>query len=128
MTDTAANDLHVRCSGREFTVPLDVTRWMGDMLEELEDHLGGEPVLAWAQRMGTAMSRGVRVRDLRSRDIIALVYLGWADAEPGVTWQDVARSIAPYTLEIIEDAPAPAPPAEQWAAPVTVMPDVSMLG
>lgn len=107
MTET----IRLRCSGREYALTLDLTQLMGDTVEDLEEHLGGEGLIAWVERFGSQMERGVRVRDLRSRDIIALVFIARSQAEPGITWQDVARSIAPYTLEIVDEEPPSTAPA-----------------
>lgn len=121
MADTT-NQLRLTVNGQTYTVTLDVQRWMGDMLEELEDHLGGEPVLAWARRLATAFERGVRLSELRSRDILALVFMARSETEPDVTWRDVARSTAPYAVQIDagpEVAP-PAPPGPKIAMPAHV--------
>jgi hypothetical protein len=103
-----ANTIRMRCSGREYVAVLDVSTWMGDTLETMESHLG-EGVLGWADRLAVAAETGLRVRDLRSRDIIALIFLARSQAEPGVTWDEVARAIAPYTLELLDGEPVPAP-------------------
>ena len=115
------------------TINLDVRTWAGDVVEELEEHLGGEPAIAWARRMGAAMSRGFRVTEARAIDVIGMAFLGVAHEQPGIAWRDVARSINPYTLELVDgtevddedepepagDAPASEPPAEQAARQVS---------
>lgn len=114
----ADNQVRFRCTGRDYVVTFDANLLMGDVLEELEEHLGGESVMVWAQRFDNA---GVRVRDLRTRDIIALVFLARAQADPGVTWAEVAKSCAPLTFALLDDeAPPPANGYAAAPAPLTV--------
>lgn len=109
MGDTA----RMRVSGREVTISFDLEKLRGDVLETLEERVGGESVYAWLRRIVDLLSAGeLRVSELRTRDIVGLVYVGMAQADPDTTWQAVSRSIAPYTLEILPDEPA--------AKPVTV--------
>lgn len=101
-------------SGREVTVDFDLDALRGDVLETLEDHLGGVGVYVWLRRWVDAMEQGARISEFRTRDIIGLVYLGMAQADPDTTWEQVSRGIAPYTLRFLADEPQPA------ARPVTV--------
>lgn len=96
----------IRVSGVEYELAFDITTLLGDALEELENHLGDEGVIAWMARMAEAFEHGMRVREMRVRDIIALVFLARAPQEPGLRWQDVSRTIAPFSIETIEDQPA----------------------
>lgn len=104
--------MHFECTGRKYAVTFDWNLLMGDVLEELEAHLGDEGVVAWLQRISTT---GIRPRDARTRDILAVVFLARAQEEPGVTWLEVARSTAPYTFKAIEEpiTTPPAPPVTQ---------------
>jgi len=102
------NTIAFQCSGRKHTLTFDWNLFMGDVLEELEEHLGGEGIVAWIKRVTES---GMRVRDLRARDILGMVFLARSQEEPGVTWREVAQSTAPFTFDLIPDpAPAPAPP------------------
>jgi hypothetical protein len=105
----ASNQVRFRCTGREYVLTFDLALLMGDMLEELEEHLGGEAVWSWMQRLENT---GIRIRDMRTRDIIAMVFLARAQDQPGVTWSEVAQSIAPFTFTILEDG---GPPADEPA-------------
>lgn len=112
------------------TVVLDVRTWAGEVVEELEEHLGGEPVLAWARRMSDAMNRGFRVTEMRAKDVIGMVFLGRAHEAPGTTWRDVSRAVNPFTLRLVDgvevddDEPAEqaAPAAEPAAEPAQEAP------
>lgn len=86
-------------------VNLDPASWRGDVLETLEEHLGGESIVSW----GRKWQLGKRISEFRVRELIALVYLGRATADPDTTWQDVARAIAPFTVTFLDDEPAPPP-------------------
>lgn len=115
----------------DITVTLDVSQWMGDMLEELEAHLD-EPVLAWARRMGETFTRGFRVQELRATDLIALAYLGVAPSDLATSWLSVSRRIAPYTMELLplDEATADEVAADEVAeqpAPQRVSPVVEAL-
>lgn len=105
MANETSNRLRLRSRGQEYTLVLDVSQLMGDMLEELETHLGEEGVIAWLQRMVVAFDRGVRTRDLRTRDILGMVFLARSQSEPGITWEETARMTAPYSVEFLDDTP-----------------------
>ncbi len=109
-----SNTARFKVSGRECTVSFDLDDMRGDVLETLEEHLGGDSVYVWLRRWVDAMTAGVRISEFRTRDIIGLVYLGAAQADADTTWQSVSRSISPYTLEFLPDEEPPV------AAPVTV--------
>lgn len=110
MTNTA----RFKVSGREVTVNFDLDAMRGDVLETLEEHLGGDSVYVWLKRWVDALEQGVRISEFRTRDLIGLVFLGTAQANVETTWQSVSRSISPYTLEFLPTEEAPA------AKPITV--------
>jgi hypothetical protein len=102
-------------------VDFDLETWRGDVLETLEEHLGGDSVLVWGRRWADALQSGVRLSEFMTRDIIALVYLGRAQADPDTSWQSVSRAIAPYTIEFLPDEE---PPAAVRPVEVGVDPDL----
>lgn len=89
-------------------VNLDPASWRGDVLETLEEHLGGESMFSW----GRKWQAGKRLSEFRIRELIALVYLGQATADPDTTWEDISRAIAPFTIQFLDDD-EPAPPADR---------------
>ena len=90
------------CTGQRHEVDFDPEKMTGDTLETLEMRLG-ENVYSWMTRIASAFHTGVRIRDMRTRDIIALVYLARAQVDPGITWDEVAKTTRPYTLRIVAD-------------------------
>lgn len=122
---SSSDTARMRVSGREVTVCFDLEKLTGDVLETLEEKVGGASVYAWLRRFVDLLSAGeLRISELRTRDIIGLVYLGMAQADPDTTWQAVARSIAPYTLEFLPDEPATAPAPAGRPVTVGVSPDL----
>lgn len=110
ISDSANNSVKIRVSGVVYDMVFDVSEMMGEAIETIEDHLGGESFMAWIQRLAREFTAGVGVKQLRARDIIALVYLARSRKEPGLEWTDVSRTIAPYTLTVVTDEPSTLPP------------------
>lgn len=88
-------------------VNLDPASWRGDVLEALEEHLGGESMFSW----GRKWQAGKRLSEFRIRELIALVYLGRATTDPDTTWEDIARTIKPFTIQFLDDEPSTPPVA-----------------
>jgi hypothetical protein len=121
-----SNTIRLRCSGQEYRLSFDLEQMKGDALEVLEEHLGGDSVFVWLERWVSTLEQGMRIRDLRTRDILGLLYLARAQQDPGVRWEDVARGVAPYTLEVIADEePVPDPSAPNLGLAVADLPTLS---
>ncbi len=104
-------------------IDFDVAAWRGDVLETLEEHLGDTSVFVWARRWADGLGAGARLSEFRVRDMIALVYLGRAQADPDTTWESVSRAISPFTIAFLPDEPDPAPAVSRRDA-VGVDPDL----
>lgn len=118
----AGNEVRFRMGGGQVHVlTLDASKLMGDALLELERELAPESAFAWLDRMTRILGNGWRSRDVRIRDIIGIVYLSRAQADPGITWSDVAKETAPFAVQVLDDdepdEPAPAETAAPAAAP-----------
>jgi len=100
---SANSSVKLRVSDVVYEVVFDVATMTGEAIETIEDHIGGEPFMGWLGRLAESFTRGTGVRELRARDIIALVFLARVRLEPGLLWTDVSRSIAPYTLTVADD-------------------------
>lgn len=121
----SANTFRLRVNNRVVTVKWDFAEMRGEMLDAIEDYLGVS-VYAWIRRWQQALVEGVRLSEFRSREIIALVFLGMYQEDPETTLQHVARSVAPYAIELLspDEDPKPAMQGPPPAAPEqTVDPD-----
>lgn len=109
--ETTNNQLTIEVSGKRHTATFDAELMRADMLEELEARLD-ESMFAWLDRIAAWVDGGCRLRDIRVRDVTALVYIARAQAAPGVTWSEVANGITPLTARIVDNPdPDPAKPA-----------------
>lgn len=136
------NTIRIRCSGRVVEATFDMAQLRGDALEQLEERLGGESVLAWLRRVTSSISEGFRPSEYRTRDLIALFFVGAAQGDPEETWERVSRSIAPYTMEFVgaevplsptalgmqpQQAAVVAPPVAEPAPEPTASPALAVL-
>lgn len=92
---------HFTMSGQRFDFDADPERLMGDEVILIEDVTGG-PVLAWTQRIERA--------EVSGRDLLLLAFLARHRENSLLEWQHFVKTIAPFTLELV-DAPVVDPPA-----------------
>lgn len=102
-----SNDVfRLKVNGQVVTVKWDLEQLRGEMLDTIEDYLGVS-VYGWMKRWQDALAEGVRLSEFRSREIVALVFLGMYQADPETTLQHVARSVAPYAIDFLPPEEAP---------------------
>lgn len=101
MAEESTNKLTLQVSGKKYTLTFAADQMRGDMLEELEARLN-EGMFSWLERIQAWVDGGCRLRDIKMRDVTALVFIARSQTNPGVTWVEVANSIAPLTAQIVD--------------------------
>lgn len=90
-----------KMSGQAFEFDGDQAKFMGDEVLLVED-VTGEPVVAWVQRIQSFVPTG--------KDMLLLAFLARHRENPLLEWQHFVKTIAPFTLELVDEPVAVAQP------------------